>query len=159
VGTNGTLPPSDLDLRARVVDQMADAVVLADREGVIRLWNRGAEVLFGFSAAEALGSTLDLIVPAKFWRGHEQGFRRACASGSLRLAGQVMTTRSNHRHGCRLYVDFTFGMVKDDAGGVLGIFAVGRDATARHMEEVAAKVRCASAEAEHAQGEPEAGPR
>lgn len=149
--THSDLPPGELELRATIVDQMADAVVLVDRDGLIRLWNRGAEVLFGFSAAEALGATLELIVPSRFWRGHDQGFRRAIASGSLRLDGQVMTTRSNHKHGCRLYVDFTFGMLKDASGAVTGIFAVGRDATARHMEQVAAKVL--EADAAHRQME------
>jgi PAS domain S-box-containing protein len=129
------------DLRIAIVDQMEDAVVLADRNGVIRLWNRGAEVLFGFSAEDAIGAGLDLIVPDKFLRGHEEGFKRAVACGRLRTEGRVLTTRAKNKYGSRLYVDFTFGLLKSPSGEVLGVFAIGRDATARHLEEVAMKVK------------------
>jgi PAS domain S-box-containing protein len=129
------------DIRIAIIDQMEDAVVLADRNGIIRLWNRGAEVLFGFSAEDAVGMGLDLIVPEKFLRAHEDGFKRAVAAGRLRTEGRILTTRSKNKYGSRLYVDFTFGLLKGPAGEVLGVFAIGRDATARHLEEVAMKVK------------------
>lgn len=131
---------ADLEVRAAIVDQMQDAVILADRDGVIRLWNRGAEIIFGFSAAEAIGAGLDLIVPEKLRGRHHDGFRRTVASGHLRTHGQVLTTRANHKYGSRLYVDFSFGLLKDADGHVNGVFAVARDATARHLGEVAASV-------------------
>ena len=120
-----------------ILDQMLDAVILADPDGFIRLWNRGAEVLFGYSASEAIGSTLDLIVPQRMRAAHGAGFKAAVLSGHLKSHGKVLTTRANHKFGCRLYVDFSFGMLKDAGGALLGVFAVGRDATARHMEQVA----------------------
>ena len=120
-----------------IVDQMLDAVIFADCDGIIRLWNRGAEVIFGFRADEALGAPLDLIVPEKLREAHNRGFRRAVASGHLRSHGEVLTTRARHKYGSRLYVDFSFGLLKNAAGELVGVFAVGRDATARHMEEMA----------------------
>ena len=132
---------ADVDLLAAVVDQMQDAVIVADRSGVIQLWNRGAEIIFGFDATEAVGARLDLIVPDRFWHQHEEGYRRTIASGHLRTHGRLLTTRSNHKYGSRLYVEFSFGMVKDAAGQVTGLFAVGRDVTARHLAEVAARVK------------------
>lgn len=120
-----------------ILEQMLDAVVFADTAGTIRLWNRGAEILFGFSAGEAVGRPLDLIVPQRYRAAHNRGFHDAVRSGHLKTHGGVLTTRANHKYGCRLYVDFTFGILKDPAGGLLGVFAVGRDATARHMEEIA----------------------
>lgn len=120
-----------------ILDQMLDAVILVDPEGVIRLWNRGAEVLFGYSASEAIGSPLDLIVPQRMRAAHGAGFKAAVLSGHLKSNGKVLTTRANHKFGCRLYVDFSFGLLKDPAGALLGVFAVGRDATARHMEQIA----------------------
>jgi PAS domain S-box-containing protein len=120
-----------------ILDQMLDAVVLADADGVIRLWNRGAEVLFGYSASEAIGAPLDLIVPQRMRAAHGAGFKAAVLSGHLKSHGKVLTTRANHKFGCRLYVDFSFGLLKDDSGALLGVFAVGRDATARHMEQLA----------------------
>lgn len=127
----------DQDVRAMIVDQMLDAVILADCDGIIRLWNRGAEIIFGFSEEEAVGAPLELIVPEKLRQAHEAGFRRAVASGHLRTHGEVLTTRARHKYGSRLYVDFSFGLLKNAAGELVGVFAVGRDATARHMEEVA----------------------
>lgn len=134
--------PVDDRLRSMIADQMLDAVIFVDPEGTIRLWNRGAEVLFGFTAAEAVGASLDLIVPEKLRRAHDQGFRRAVASGHLhKTQGQVLTTRALNKYGARLYVDFAFGILKDEAGALLGVYAVGRDVTARHMQEVAAQVQ------------------
>ena len=127
------------DLGAMVVEAMLDAVIVADPQGVIRLWNVGAEVIFGFPAAEAIGRKLDLIVPEKFQLSHGDGFRRAVASGHLRSHGKVLTTRAKHKYGCRLYVDFSFGLLKDASGAAVGVFAVGRDATARHLGEVATR--------------------
>jgi PAS domain S-box-containing protein len=125
------------ELGAMIVDQMLDAAIFVDRDGVIRLWNRGAEVLFGYTRAEAVGSSLDLIIPERFRLPHTLAFRHAVRTGRLRFQGQVMTTRSNHKYGCRLYVDFSFGLLKDAQGDLVGVFAVGRDATARHMGELA----------------------
>lgn len=133
-------PRLDFDpgqLGTMILDQMLDAVVFADREGVIRLWNRGAEVIFGFSAQEAIGAPLDLIVPERMRAAHGKGFREAVKSGHLRSHGEVLTTRANHKYGCRLYVDFSFGLLKDGGGELLGVFAIGRDATSRHMGELA----------------------
>jgi PAS domain S-box-containing protein len=125
------------DLHRAIVEQAQDAIIFADRDGIIRLWNRGAEIIFGFSAAEAIGHDLDLIVPERFRRAHNDGYRHAMESGQVRHDGRVLTTRSQHKYGSRLYVDLSFGLLKDEAGRVTGAFAVGRDATARMQEEAA----------------------
>jgi PAS domain S-box-containing protein len=120
-----------------IVEQAQDAVIFADREGIIRLWNRGAEVIFGYTAAEVLGHSLDVIIPAGSRSAHGHGFRQAVSSGLSRFDGRVMTTRANHKFGSRLYVDMSLGLLKDGHGEVAGAYAVARDCTARHMEEVA----------------------
>lgn len=122
-------------LEALIVEQMHDAVIFVDPDGVVRLWNRAAETLFGFSAAETVGGSLDLIIPERFRAAHAHGFRQAVMSGQLKSAGRVLTTRANEKSGRRLYVDFSFGLVKGPEGELLGVFAVGRDATARHLAE------------------------
>ena len=131
-----------------IVDNTQDAVIFADREGVILLWNRGAEIIFGWGAQEAVGQNLSLIIPEKFRRAHDEGFHRAVQTGQVRHDGRVMTTRAQHKWGCRLYVDMSFGLLKDDNGIVTGVFAIGRDGTARHLEEVARRVE-AEAHADH----------
>jgi PAS domain S-box-containing protein len=117
------------------VDQARDAVIVADRDGVIRLWSPGAEAMFAFSAQEAIGASLDFIVPARFLAAHQAGYRRAVETGRLRTEGRVLRTRCNHKHGIKLYVDFSFGLLKETSGAVLGVFAIGRDATSRQLEE------------------------
>ncbi len=125
------------DLHRRIVEQAPEAVIFADRDGIVRLWNRGAETIFGFTAAEAVGRDLDMIIPERFRAAHNAGYRRAMDSGQVRLGGRVLTTRSQHRNGNKLYVDLSFGLVKDDAGVPVGAFAIGRDVTARQLEEAA----------------------
>lgn len=122
------------DLRALVVDSMAEAVIVADHRGFIRLWNRGAEQIFEFPRQEALGESLDLIVPERFQGPHNVGFERAIATGRLASEGKVLTTRGVTKSGRRVYVDFTFGLVRDTGGGVMFVYAVGRDTTAQHQK-------------------------
>ena len=130
-------------LHQAIVEQSQDAIIYADRSGTIRLWNRGAEIIFGYGAQEALGCNLSLIVPEKFRRAHEEGYRLAIEKGLLRYDGRVLTTRSQHKYGSRLYVDLSFGLLKDESGNPIGAFAIGRDCTARHLEQQALRVQAA----------------
>lgn len=136
------------DMHRAIIEQTQDAVILADRDGTIVLWNRGAEIIFGWGAQEAVGQNLSLIIPEKFRRAHDEGFHRAVQTGQVRHDGRVMTTRAQHKWGCRLYVDLSFGLLKDDHGVVMGVFAIGRDGTARHLEEIARRVE-AEAHTDH----------
>ena len=74
----------------QIVDEAQDAIILADRDGVIRLWNSGAEAMFGYRATEALGRTLDLIIPERLRARHWAGYREAMATGATRYANQVL---------------------------------------------------------------------
>jgi PAS domain S-box-containing protein len=116
-----------------IVEEAQEAIIFTYRDGTIRVWNRGAERLFGHAAADVLGLSLDLIIPERFRRAHWQGFRRAIETGSLHAAQAVMTTRSVHKDGRKLYVELSFGLVRDHAGTAIGAFAIGRDCTARHL--------------------------
>lgn len=127
-------------LHQAIVEQARDAVIFADREGIIRLWNRGAEIIFGYAVNEAIGRTLALIIPEKLRRAHDEGYRNAMEHGRLRHEGRVLTTRSCHKNGARLYVDMSFGLLKDESGRVGGAFAIARDCTARHLEQQARAV-------------------
>ena len=122
-----------------IVEQMAEAVVYSDRDGFIRRWNRGAVATFGFSAAEALGQNLDLMIPEHLRAAHWRGFEAAMTSGSTRLAGRPTLTRGLHKSGAKLYVEMSFSLVRDDAGTVIGSVAVARDVTERVEREKAAR--------------------
>ena len=112
-----------------------EAVIFADREGMIRYWGNGAEAVFGHSAAEALGNSLDLIIPERFRPAHWQAYDRAIESGQTKYDGRVLTTRSVRKDGSKLFVDLSFMLVKDSHDTVLGALATGRDCTARHLAE------------------------
>ncbi len=127
-----------------IVDQAQDAVIFSDRDGIIRLWNRGAEIIFGFGAEEVIGHSLDVIVPERFRPAHNEGYRQAMQTGLLRHDGRVLTTRSQHKYGSRLYVDLSFGLLKDPTGHVIGAFSIGRDCTARHLEQAALREQAES---------------
>jgi len=130
-----------------IVDTTCDAIIFADREGRIRLWNRGASLIFGYAAGEVIGQSLDVIIPERLRRAHWDAFDRSIESGQTRHTDRVLTTRSMHKDGRALYVDLSFGLVKDASGRVLGAFAVGRDCTERYLAERAAKQRLQELEA------------
>ena len=109
-----------------LVQQMHEAVIVVDRAGIVRLWNPGAEALFGYPASHMLNGTLEPIIPERFRQAHNRGFERAIHSGDTRYHGQVMTTRAVHRDGSRLYVDLSFVLLRNGQGEVFGVCAVGR---------------------------------
>ena len=124
------------DERARLLlDQAPDAVIVADTEGTIVEWNAAAEALFGHAAAEAVGSSLDLIVPERFREAHWTGFDRALADGDTKYRGKALPTRSMRKDGADIYVELTFAIVKDADGTVLGALAHARDITERWAKE------------------------
>lgn len=128
------------ELAERILDQAADALICVDRTGEIIRWNRACTALFGFSANEALGSGLDLIIPEHLRAAHWSGFDAAMTRGTLKLQGRPTLTRALHKSGRRLYVEMTFAIVKDDAGGeVLCSVAMARDVTERVERKRAAR--------------------
>lgn len=141
MNTSTTSPAPDLppDLFQRIVIQSPDALICTDRHGTILVWNQCAETIFGYAAAEATGQNLDIIIPERFRRVHWDGFNKAVETGKIRRAGQVLTTRATHKSGGKLYVDFSFGLVKDAAGSVIAVLATGRDCTERHLAGAAPK--------------------
>ncbi|HEX6795082.1 MAG TPA: PAS domain S-box protein [Casimicrobiaceae bacterium] len=116
-----------------IVENASDAVIFADRDGRIRLWNRGATLVFGYASNEMIGESLDRIIPERLRAAHWDAFNRSIETGRTKHVDRVLTTRSIHKDGRKLYVDLSFGLVKDANGIVLGAFAVGRDCTERYL--------------------------
>ncbi len=128
-----------------IFTSMQEALVFADLEGVIRAWNGGAEILFGFGADEAIGQSVDLIVPEKMRRAHWDGFNKAVAHGDILSARGARITRALQKNGEALYVEMSFAMVYDAAGVMTGSVAVARDATARYLADRAARQTASTA--------------
>lgn len=126
-------PPPDLAPYEAIIAQMPEAVVFSDRAGTIRVWNRGAEALYGWSADEVVGRSLDVMIPEHLRRAHWDAFERAFAAGRTRGGSAVRTTRSLHKDGRRLYVELSFALVHDASGNPVGALAVGRDGTERYL--------------------------
>lgn len=146
------IDPENLVPFRHIVEQTPDAVIFADTGGLIRIWNRGAEAVFGFSAAEAVGSSLDIIIAERFRRAHWEGYHRAMTSGRTRHGAQVRTTRAIHKDGRKLYVELSFGVIVNDAGATLGSVAVGRDGSARQLADGALRSRLAELEGKAGSG-------
>lgn len=127
-------------LADHILDQVADAVIYADRSGQVVRWNRAAAALFGYSAEDMSGQGLDVIIPEHLRAAHWHGFDAAMASGATKLQGRPTLTRAVHKNGQKLYVEMTFAIVRDGAEGeVLGSVAMARDVTERVARERAAK--------------------
>jgi PAS domain S-box-containing protein len=126
----------DLDAFAReLVQQAPDAIVYADAAGVIRFWNAGAERIFGFAAAEALGQSLDIVIPERLRARHWAGYHEVMRTGRTRYgAGDLLSVPGVNKAGQRISIEFTVLPMHDAAGRLAGIAAIMRDATARFEE-------------------------
>lgn len=133
-GKRPTLEADDATL-ATLVHQMADAVILADALGNIVLWNGAAERVFGWSAEEALGQTLDLIIPEKQRNAHWDGYAKVMATGETRYATDLLRVPALHKDGQRRSIAFTVSLVTEADGTVRGIAAIVRDETQRWADE------------------------
>lgn len=136
---------NDPQLARQILEHTTDAVIFANREGTIAFWNDAASNLFGHTANEAVGQSLDIIIPEHLRAAHWKGFDAAMASGQTRLSGKPALTRGVHKSGRKLYVEMTFAVVKDDAATVIGSVAIARDVTERVERERAAKAGASGA--------------
>lgn len=132
-----------MNLYQAIIEQTADAFIFSDPEGRIQLWNHGAEVIFGFPAQDAIGQTLDIIIPEHLRQAHWIGFHKAIAADQLSLGAQVMTTRFLRQDGSKGYADMHFSLIKDNTGKLMGVLATARDGTARYLAERTLRARLA----------------
>jgi PAS domain S-box-containing protein len=130
----------------QLVEVIGDAVVVADTSGAINLWNPAAERLFGFTQAEALGNSLDLIIPERLRERHWAGYRKTMATGETRYSHDVLRVPAVHKDGRALSIAFTVGLLYGQQHEVTGIVAVIRDETTRYAEERNLRKRIAELE-------------
>src|SRR5262245_5945763 len=111
-----------------MVEQTTEALIYADAEGIIRVWNKASEEMFGFSQAEALGQSLDLIIPERLREAHWRGFNAAIASGATKHGGKPTRTKALNKAGESIFAEVSFAVVVDPATGVRGSVAIARPA-------------------------------
>ncbi len=142
-----TLSLTREQLCQRIVDESAIAIIFADREGVIRLWNSGAESMFGYQAGEVLGQTMDFIIPERHRAKHWEGFRRTMETGITKYGRQVLAVPAIAKDGRRISIEFNVALLRAPTGEVLGAAATIQDVTARWERDKALRERLTLAEA------------
>jgi PAS domain S-box-containing protein len=130
-----------------LVQAAGDAIIAADTDGKILLWNPAAERMFGFTAAEALGHSLDLIIPERWRQRHWEGYQRVMRTGQTRYGTEVLRVPARHKDGRILSIAFTVALLRGGDGGIQAIAAIVRDETARWEEERALRQHLAELEA------------
>jgi PAS domain S-box-containing protein len=130
----------------QIVHHTQEGIIFADRDGVIQLWNAGAETLFGYTAAEATGQSLDLIIPERLRDRHGAGYRHVMATGETRYSQKLLAVPAVRKDGARISIEFTVVLVRDSTDALLGVAAVIRDVTARWQREKEMQARLAALE-------------
>lgn len=134
-------------LGAAILETVSDAILVADRAGIIRFWNPGAVRIFGFTVEEAVGRPLDLIIPERLRARHAQGYERVMESGTSRYgSGDLLSVPALTRDGRQISVEFTIVLLRDASGNPSSMAAILRDVTPRFDELRALKRRVAELE-------------
>ncbi|QFR33235.1 PAS domain S-box protein [Ancylobacter sp. TS-1] len=131
----------------QLVAAIGEAVVVSDARGLITLWNAAAEHMFGFAEEEALGQSLDLIIPERQRKRHWDGYDETMRTGQTKYGTQLLRVPALHKDGRTLSIAFTVALLKDEAGTAREIVAVIRDETVRWAEERDLRRRLAECEA------------
>lgn len=131
----------------QLVSVIGDAVVVSDAAGTITLWNAAAERIFGFTEQEALGRSLDLIIPQRLQQRHWDGYRKTMETGQTRYGNDVLKVPAVHKDGRALSIAFTVALLHSAEGALTGIAAVIRDETSRFQEDRNLRKRLAELEA------------
>ncbi|MFP6558724.1 PAS domain-containing protein [Paraburkholderia sp. B3] len=137
---------------AQLADAIGDAIVISDATGDITYWNRAATRMFGYTEAEAMGRTLDLIIPERLRGRHWEGYHKTMKSGQTRYGNDVLRVPAVDKAGRALSIAFTVALLRAPSGAVTGVVAVIRDETARFQEERGLRKRLAELEAQVQQG-------
>ena len=129
-----------------LLDSASDAIIATDREGLITFWNPGAERIFGFTAGDVVGQSLDLIIPENLRARHWSGFRHTMETGTSRYGhGDLLSVPGLTKDGRRISVEFTIVLLLSQTQAVTGTVAVMRDVTKRFEELRELKRRLAQA--------------
>jgi PAS domain S-box-containing protein len=128
-----------LDLSALIAEALlhtrSDAIIAADSNGIICFWNPGAERIFGHAAADAIGHSLDIIIPERLRERHWRGYRGTIATGNSRYGeGDVLAVPALHKNGATISIEFTILPLWDSSGVIVSIVAIIRDVTKRFEE-------------------------
>ncbi len=132
----------------QIVDNASDAIIFADIEGIVRLWNAGAEKIFGFRADEMVGKPMDAIIPENLRERHWKGYHEAMRTGRTQYDRDILAVPALRKDGTRISIEFTIVMIRDDGGKLLGPAAILRDVTTKWNQTKELRKRLAELEAQ-----------
>jgi PAS domain S-box-containing protein len=138
-------------LSEQIVNESSDAIVFSDVGGIIRLWNRGAEEMFGYSPEQAVGQSLDLIIPENLRARHWEGYYRVMKSGETKYKTGLLSSPGLRKDGTRISLEFSMAILRGDNGDIAGCASVMRDVTARFLKDKEIKERIKALEEEKQQ--------
>lgn len=130
----------------RIVEDAQAGIIFADEGGIIRLWNSGAEAMFGYTAAEAIGQTMEIIIPEKHRARHDEGYARVMQTGITKYGRDALAVPALRKDGTRISIEFTIVLVRSAQGGMIGAAAIVQDVTARWERDKALRARLAALE-------------
>jgi len=119
----------------QIIENSQDAILFANREGIIDLWNSGAEAIFGYTKEEVQGKSLDLIVPEKLRQRHWDGYQKVMKTGKTRYGKELLKVSAIRKDGTSISVEFTIVLVRNQRNEIIGTAAIIRDATERWKQE------------------------
>ena len=131
----------------QVLDEAPDAVIVSDKDGMIRYWNKGAEQIFGHTADVVLGQSLDLIVPENLRARHWEGYYRVMATGETKYKTGLLSSPGIRKDGSRVSLEFSMVLLRDESGSMQGVASIMRNVTERWKREKELKERLATCEA------------
>ena len=129
-----------------LINSIGDGIITSNAMGIIIFWNKAAEHIFGFTKEEALGQSLDLIIPERLRQRHNEGYEHSMKTGLTRYGNKLLTVPALHKSGQPLSIAFTVAMLFDDTHQVSSITAVVRDDTERFQLERSLKRRISELE-------------
>ncbi|KAF7963966.1 histidine kinase [Cupriavidus sp. UYMU48A] len=132
----------------QLVSAIGDAVIISNANGAITLWNPAAERMFGYTQAEAMGQSLDLIIPERLRGRHWEGYDKTMATGITRYGHDLLKVPAVDKDGKSMSIAFTVALLRGPDGKISGIVAIIRDETVRFQEERALRKRIAELEAQ-----------
>ena len=119
----------------QLVTEAPDAILISDCEGIIRFWNRGAELIFGHTAAEAIGQSLNLIIPENLQARHWAGYWRVMKSGETKYKVGLLSSPGLRKNGSRVSLEFSMILLHDESGALSGCGTIMRDVSERWQRE------------------------
>lgn len=137
-------------LLKQLLNNAPDAILISDQRGIIRFWNSGAEQIFGHTAAEAVGQSLDLIIPENMRSRHWEGYWRVMASGETKYKTDLLSSPGIRKDGSRISLEFSMVLLRDETGAMAGCASIMRDVTERWKKEKELKDRLIACEAKMA---------